>query len=138
MTPFFQSVFFFNHTPSSQRDGITLLIAVVLLSAILSISFGVFQIIYSQFLLSGEMQNSFDAFYAADQGIEKYVMLDRDGTPLDPTPTPCPTCVSAVLPSGACYQYIISKTGGTTIQIFGKHTCTLGRRLVLRALQVSY
>ncbi|MEK7090693.1 MAG: hypothetical protein AAB930_03855 [Patescibacteria group bacterium] len=138
MTPFFQSVFFFNHTPSSQRDGITLLIAVVLLSAILSISFGVFQIIYSQFLLSGEMQNSFDAFYAADQGIEKVLIMDRDGTPL--CAPDCTLSVSSpVLPSGACYEYIVTKIGNmTNIQIFGRHTCALGRRLILRALQVTY
>lgn len=119
------------------RDGITLLITVVLLSAILAVALGAFQIIYGQFLLSGEMQNSFDAFYAADQGIEKGLNMDRDGTPFECSPSPC-TGTSAVLPSGACYEYIINKTGGTVIQTFGRHTCALGRRLVLRALQVSY
>lgn len=126
----------FNNRARS-KDGITLLITVVLLSAILTVALGAFQIIYGQFLLSGEMQNSFDAFYAADQGIDKGLNMDRDGTPFVCSPSPC-TGTSAVLPSGACYDYIINKTGGTTIQIFGRHTCTLGRRLVLRGLQVSY
>ena len=138
MIRFLQFTFLCNRAPSSRRDGITLLITVVLLSAILAVALGAFQIIYGQFLLSGEMQNSFDAFYAADQGIERGLALDRDGTPHCTSPCTL-TGTSAVLPSGACYEYIVNKSGGsTTIQIFGRHTCTLGRRLVLRALQVSY
>src|SRR3989338_10000544 len=52
-----------------QKQGITLLLVVVLLSAILSISIGIFNVVYGEFRISGEVADSFRALYAADEGI---------------------------------------------------------------------
>lgn len=85
MTPLFQKILYSPSdfdTSGSRKKGITLLLVIVILSAILSISLGIFSITLGEIKISGEIGNSFHAFYAADQGIER--MLYRDRVLLDP------------------------------------------------------
>ena len=119
----------------SDACGMTLLIVMVLMTAILSISLGVFNVILGQFLISGDVQSSFTALAAADQGIEKWLFVDRmlldvSGNISGP---------SGALSSGACYNYEIDKSSGTTISTYGLNNCAVGAgNLVKRGLQVSY
>src|SRR3989344_9167761 len=61
----------------SEREGMTLLLVVVLLAAFLSIAAGIFQIAFTEYRLSGELSDSFRALYAADEGIERLFFYDR-------------------------------------------------------------
>lgn len=61
------------------EKGITLLLVVVILSAVLSISIGIFGVIFGQLLISGEAGDSLRALYAADQGVERTLYRDRTG-----------------------------------------------------------
>lgn len=134
---------------TSRKQGITMLLVIVVLTALLSISISIFNVMYSQMIISAEMGYSFVALYAADQGTEKLIRMDRDGTPLC-TPATCPpasplTCVSPaagcpVLTSGACYDYSVSKDASyTVIEVFGKYPCFANpRRIDKRGLRVTY
>ena len=131
------------------KQGITMLLVIVVLTALLSISISIFNVVYNQTLISAETGYSFVAFYAADQGTEKIIRSDRDGTPVC-TPATCPpgaplTCISPaaecpVLPSGGCYDYNVFKDAAyTTIEVFGKYPCFANpRRIDKRALRVTY
>lgn len=133
----------------SHKQGITMLLVIVVLTALLSISVSIFNVIYSQTIISAEVRYSFTAFYAADQGIEKLIRMDRDGAPLC-SPLTCPpaaplTCISPaatcpVLLSGGCYDYTVSKSlTFTTIQVFGKYPCFADPRRVDKiGLRVTY
>lgn len=82
---------------SSSQKGITLLLVILLLSVLMTISIGIFNVIYGEILISGEIGNSYKAFYAADSAAEKFLYLDRLAVPLadgvieDTTLTPSPT-----------------------------------------------
>ncbi|MBI2640457.1 MAG: hypothetical protein HYW91_01065 [Candidatus Sungbacteria bacterium] len=126
---------------SSGERGITLLLVVVILSVLFSISIGIFNVVLGQIKISGEIADSFVAFYAADQGIEK--MLFRDRITGEICPTPGINCFPAQTfdtESGACYTIRVSKTGGNTeIITSGQYRCgTNPLRVVKRGFQVNY
>ncbi|MBI2056015.1 MAG: hypothetical protein HYT37_01435 [Candidatus Sungbacteria bacterium] len=60
-----------------KKKGITLLLVIVILSALLSISIGIFNVVYGEILISGEIADSYTAFYASDRAIDKFLYLDR-------------------------------------------------------------
>ncbi len=66
------------------RRGITILIVILVLTAILSISAGVLNVVVGQLAISGQAKDSFLALYAADEGIEKWLFLDRVSVPVAP------------------------------------------------------
>lgn len=121
--------------------GITLLLVVVLLSALFSISIGIFNVVLGQIKISGEVADSFVAFYAADQGIEKMLFRDRIIAEICPTPgTNCFGPQTFDVESGGCYAIRVSKTGGATeIITSGQYRCgTNPLRVVKRGFQVNY
>lgn len=129
-----------NHK-SQTRQGTSLLLVVVLLSAILSISLGIFNVVFGQIKLSGEVANSFVAFFSADQGVEKILYRDRVLENICGIPgifcfAEGPTDVS----SGGCYNILVSKIGGNTeIVTVGQSRCGLNPpRVVKRGFQVNY
>jgi Tfp pilus assembly protein PilX len=125
-----------------ERDGITLLLVIVLLSTILSISVGIFNVVIGEFRISGEATDSFRALYAADQGIERTLYRDRVQQALC-TVVEGPDCFVAsdvsVL-SDACYTVRVSKlSGATAIAIAGQYRCgTSPSRVVKRGFEVTY
>lgn len=135
----------FQKRNASRKQGITMLLVIVVLTALLSISISIFNVVYSQTLISAETGYSFVAFYAADQGAEKIIRSDRDGSPVCTLAT-CPlTCISPaagcpVLPSGGCYDYTVSKDAShTTVEVFGKYPCFANpRRIDKRGLRITY
>jgi len=125
-----------------RQQGITLLLVIVLLSAILSISIGIFNVVLGEFRISGEASDSFRALYAADQGIERTLYQDREQAALC-TVVPGPDCFVAEevsVPSDACYTVRVSKgVSATTIVIAGQYRCGSNpSRVVKRGFEVTY
>lgn len=61
----------------SEPRGVVLLLVVLILSIILSISIGIFGVVYSETKISGEIGNSFNAFYLSDEAMERILYEDR-------------------------------------------------------------
>ncbi|MBI2637821.1 MAG: hypothetical protein HYW88_02880, partial [Candidatus Sungbacteria bacterium] len=59
------------------RKGVTLFLTITLLSLTLSIAIGIFNLVYSEILISGEIRSSFFALYATDEIIERTTYLDK-------------------------------------------------------------
>jgi len=144
-----------------QNKGITILLVVIILSAILSISIGVFNVVYGQLRISGDVEDSFRAMYAADLGMERILYKDRviadvctfpsncAGGTCDPCYTEDNSEGSAIrekvpVPMGACYKinvYKVSDQGATTTQIIsiGQYRCgATPSRVVKRGFEVMY
>ena len=120
--------------------GQTLILVIMLVTAILAITLGILNVIIGQIQISGDAEQSFQALYAADQGIEKWFYIDRNQS--DVTSAGIPLSESSTLPSGACYYYQIDKSStapNTQINSYGINKCPAsGRVLVKRALQAAY
>lgn len=141
-------IYNFQFTRFNSQTGITLLLVVVILSAILTISIGIFNVIYGEILISGEIVDSFIAFYASDEGIEK--TLYRDKVQNDPLfiaggeycegDTSCPTITTPIsIESGACYKFRIVKTAVTEIFATGQYRCGADDlRIVKRGFRLEY
>lgn len=116
--------------------GITLLLVVVLISAILSMSIGIFNVLVGEFQISGDAADSFRAFYAADQGIEWVLYRDRQqGAISDGF-----TVSERVLPGGACYTLEVRRPGAeTTLISTGQFECGADPvRPVRRRFEIIY
>lgn len=70
-------VIFKTMLPIKHNRGVTLLLVIVILSALLSISTGIFNVVFGELMISGEISESYVAFYAADRAIDKFLYLDR-------------------------------------------------------------
>ncbi len=140
------------------REGITLLLVVVIVSALLSISVGIFNVAYGQLRISGELADSFFASYAADQGMERMLYRDRRaaddvcdkgnvvnfGDPCMPEET---ITISSGGGASACYTVKVSQKDveppdgvlDTVIQASGQYRCGVNPdRVVRRGFQVVY
>lgn len=142
--------------------GITLLLVVLVLSALLSISLGIFNSVFTEFRISGEIADSFTALYAADQAVERALYLDRGpsgplcgGDTGRPIGVNCyvecagiqdPQC-SVELPAlsnGSCYRLRATVTTVSDeeeeVQLsgVGEYRCDEGILSVKRALETTY
>lgn len=127
--------------------GITLLLVVVLLSAILAISLGIFNVIFGQLQISGEVGDSFQALNAAERGIERTLYRDRAGSGLtdgdteDNTSSPNP-----LDPQLGCFRVVVHKAPNcgssdinTCITAMGQYQCgTNASRSVRRGFRIVY
>ena len=125
-----------------EQRGITLLLVVILLSAILSIGVGIFNVVVGELKISGEAADSFRALYAADQGIERTLYLDRQARTLCSL-VQGPNCFVArdvPVQSEGCYTVRVSKSGGITeIILAGQYRCGESpARVVKRGFQITY
>src|SRR3989344_6147985 len=77
MTVFQNIVSRFDHGKKTRHAGVALLLVMSILAALTSISFAMFNIAFSQIQIAGELSDSFIAFYAADEGIERLLYEDR-------------------------------------------------------------
>ena len=126
--------------------GITMLLVVAILSALMSISLGIFNIIYDQVRISGEIADSFLAFYSADQGIEKNLYLDRITNISSPygmcsgEGDPCYTESGASALAGGCYDIAVKKLASATeLKVLGQYPCTAGSlRIIKRGFNLTY
>lgn len=84
------------------KKGISIYLALVITSILLSSALGVSIIFVNQIRVLKEMGNSVVAFYASDAGIEK-VLLNRQS----------PSSISeTILSNGASYQVFVTGGGG--------------------------
>lgn len=122
--------------------GITLLLMVVILSALLSVSIGIFNVVLGQLQISGEAADSFIALYATDQGAERVLYRDRiqgviceGGGGIN-----CYTEGPTEIQSAACYELRVSKVDSDTeIVVSGQYRCGPNpNRVVKRGFLVSY
>lgn len=132
------------------QRGITLLLVMVLLSAILSISVGIFNVVVGEFRISGEVSDSFHAFYAADQGAERTYYQDFQQSALCTSAQQAALCTAAQsqncycspqvsTASGACYVVQVSKLNDrTTVEVQGRYQCANALRSVSRRVRGSY
>lgn len=120
-----------------------MLLVIVILSALLSISIGIFNVIFGELRISGEVADSFIALYAADRGMER--TLYRDRVLGDTSVTNGESTVAAESSDG-CYAISVGKsevqcgTGvGTCIVSTGQYRCGLNpARLVRRRFIIDY
>ena len=119
------------------REGVTLLLVVVLISGIFSMSLGVFAVIFNQIRATGQLEASFHALYAADQGTERLLRIDRTGTPLANGFNE----TNNNLPSGACVQASLTKDAvNTFLKAVGTYPCASAPPggIIRRAFQLVY
>lgn len=130
----------FSKISFKNQNGITLLLVILVLSALLSISIGIFNSTFTELRISGELANSFQAMYAADQMLELTLYKDR---------VLQSTCASLgencytdtrSFSNGSCALVYVSKIGGgTTIKGIGQFDCVANSlRAVKRAFEVNY
>lgn len=131
--------------PSPQQGGITLLLVILVISAILAISIGIFNLVFTEIRISGEMADSFIAFYAGDQGVENLLYDDRvaNSIPGCGGPGAC-TWSPAEEPhpyvAGACIKKFYDRNGAGDVQAIGqgKYRCGVNPLTVMRAANFSY
>ena len=137
------------------ETGVALLFVVVILSAILSISIGIFSLVMGELRISSELTRSFVAAYIADQGLERTHYLDTATS----SPPLCPTVdfnpvdegencysipfpgVTVSTPNGdGCYMIQVSKFPPATTEIIsrGEYPCGAGDFAVRRAIFIRY
>ena len=136
-----------NSQYSHYKRGITLLLVILVLTALLSISLGIFNVVFTELRISGEISDSFAALYAADEAIEWGLYLDRIQTPPLCNLAPGLNCYDSgwvsVL-SGACYRLRADKTltapstYDVTLKATGEFRCGAGASAVKRALLTNY
>ena len=149
---FFRNIFRFDHGKKTRKSGVALLLVMSILAALSSISFAMFNIAFSQIQIAGELSDSFIAFYAADEGIERMLYEDR----VNPANlcsgfgSPCytngnSTFVTVNALDGGCYYAELTKTdsgGGVaenTLKVTGQSVCGTGvSRFVRRAFELTY
>jgi len=114
--------------------GVALLLTVFILTAVLSISIGVFTVLYGEILIIGAVEDSFLAINASDHGVERTVYRDRNVASL-----PNGAVENVTLNSGACYEMTTVKSGLITqIRVVGEYVCNNPTRGVRRAFRVTY
>ena len=117
-----------------RKEGIALLLTVFILTAVFSISIGVFNVLYGEILITGAVENSFQAINASDHGVERSVYRDRNVAPLANG-----YVENRTLSSGACYDMAVIKFGPLTqISVVGWYLCNNPTRGVKRAFRVTY
>ena len=139
------------------RKGVTVLLVFVILTAITSISFALFNIVFGQLLISADIGHSFNALNAADEGIERLLYEDRVspgntcGSPPFPGLPPALPCFTQnttfttenAFPVGGrkCYGVVVNKATGppvvTKLVVTGQYICN-DARLVRRAFELNY
>lgn len=125
-----------SESSAQDRRGMILLLVVVLASAMLSIGIELFHVIAGETLISGEITDSFMAFYAADEGIERVLYLDRD---LNLGPVADGFHLEDTATSQACYSADVDKGVETEVVANGQYRCGSGLvRSVVRAFEVRY
>lgn len=126
----------------AEPRGITLLLVILVMSALITISVGIFNITFFELRISGELTNSFFALYAADQKLEEILYKDRVEQSIC-TLVQGEGCYAPAMenfPNGSCAQALVDKVGiQTIVRSVGQYDCISGsQRAVKRAFEVYY
>lgn len=117
------------------QQGTSLLLTLLILTAVLSIALGVAGLMLGEIKISREVPKSLRAYYAAEAGIERSLYDARKGAGASDIGSP-PSCSGggAVCLDGSDTCYSVDVTTGGTI-IIKSYGCYKGTR---RAVEVSY
>ncbi|MEK7560804.1 MAG: hypothetical protein AAB539_02495 [Patescibacteria group bacterium] len=128
-----------NRQSAIQQRGLTLILAVVILAAILAIGISMAAVVVGELTLARDIGKSFHALFAADQALERTFYNDRVLNIFPAWTTVEPT-ISILLPDGSqsCYNAIVIKNGATDIIGRGFYDCRAGAQKVQRTLQATY
>lgn len=85
------------------QKSFSIYLAIMIMTILLALAFGISTILLSQVKMVGEMGDSVIAFYAADTGIEKVLDNREDPSPLNG--------YSETLANGASYQIFVLSSG---------------------------
>lgn len=123
-------------------NGSVLLIAVLVVAIITAIGLSVSEVIIGEILISGQIEDSFIALYAADIGIERLLYLDRSsGSPLADGYSESKNGEADFnYDLDFCYNATFTEdaaTGVTTISVVGEYRCSSVPK-VRRAFDVTY
>ena len=125
------------------RPGVALLLAVLILSALLAIGLGVFDVVFGEIRITEELSDSFVALSAADQGIEQLLYNDlvADALPGCGGSSPCTYSPASSFDFGnqRCAKLSLRRTGNgqTSAESIGEYRCG-SERSVKRRLVTSY
>lgn len=141
---------------SLREGGFTLLLSLVVVSIVLSVGLGVFDIVFRELIFSGMSRESQKAFYAADTGAECALYWDIKQGPISSTTPSTISCANqnvevggtpvssfqVNLSNGTCLSVTVDKTNDpqTSIESFGYNTAcdSTSRRKVERAIKITY
>lgn len=97
-------------TFNNNQKGIALLLTVIIISAVLLIATLIINIVITQLKLTGDINDSTSAIYAADSGVEWQLYQIRQGTSV-PTPTMSNGATVSVTATGASPNFTIKSLG---------------------------
>lgn len=120
--------------------GVALLILIVVLAAVLSIGINMTQTVLAELRLAREIEYSFRANFAGDQGLERTFYRDRVLRECT-TPSNCEGLVNITLSDGtqSCYQIAMTKAAKTSIESRGFYRCDGTSQLkVQRTWEATY
>ncbi|OGZ32608.1 MAG: hypothetical protein A3H02_01795 [Candidatus Niyogibacteria bacterium RIFCSPLOWO2_12_FULL_41_13] len=129
-------------TSNGVKNGFLLLLAVLIISIILSLGLGVGNVVLNQIKLSGAGEDSQIAFYAADAGAESALYRD-----LKQNEFPSGGSFILSLANGSCAEVSVTKAGSpvlTTIESRGRNRtsdpnqCLKIERAAERGISLSY
>ena len=128
---------------SPKKQGIALLLIIIIMTGVLTISLSVFEIVVSNLILTGTVANSYYALYVTDRIVEKLLFLDRSGPPYNAYPTASPAGGITITfdESGgktANIEYTVDHTSGTTMEVHGRYPATGNKDAVKRAFRITY
>lgn len=117
------------------QKGASLLLVLLILTAVLAIAFGIMNLMVGEIKISREAAKSSRAYYAAEAGIERSLYDDRQGGGASDIGNP-PNCSGGgavcLDSSDTCYSIDYTSGDPTVIKSYG---CYKGVR---RAIEVSY
>ena len=98
------------HWRNLQR-GASLYLAILVLTVLMTVAFGIGAVLFTQVALLGGIGDSVAAFYAAETGLEKILYDDKQGINIV---TQCanPAICIGNLSNGATYEVIVTSGGG--------------------------
>ena len=118
-----------------KERGVSLLLTVVILSLVLAISIGIFDVVWTELILSGNIRSSTFALYAADEALERTAYIDRIlGSVCSTMEENCFVSPLEPASNGACGQVSVSKiisTGFTEITAVGQYIKASRRTLCI-------
>lgn len=110
------------------QKGVSLLLTILIMAAILAISLGLFRLSVGEIKLTRDVSKSFIAYYAAEAGVEWAIYEERQGSGASDK-SDC----SVDLGNGSKYGIEVDRTGGIiTIKSIGCY------EEIRRAIEVSF
>ncbi len=124
----------------SPRGGVAILLTVLILSALLAIGLGIFDIVFGEIRITEELSDSFVSLYASDQGLEQLLYNDfADTLPGCSGRNPCTYAESFDFGGQRCSRLSLRRTGigQTFAESIGEYRCG-SERSVKRRFVTSY